>query len=216
MSTRPERVVVVAVLLLVAAPALADDVEALLRGIDTVPPPERVEALSAESVRALLAIANDEGAVQVRRVRALRLAAGAAGRGRADVDDTIERWLGARERELRVQAAWAAHGRAVREGRGLQTAVSLLRAGDPALREVGAIALAREGTPVGRRHLTAQLEQETDADVKTVLRARLARWPRASTRPAASLEPPAPPASSGAPASPAGAPAPGSPRPRRR
>jgi hypothetical protein len=179
-------IVVVVVVALVSLPAWAVDVEALVRGIDTVPSPETVAALDDQDLAALLAVADDVHAPLVHRVRALRLAAGAAAPAPAAfdaaVDDVIARWLVSSERELRVQAAWAAVERAKRARRDLDVAGELLTAADPALREVGALALWREGSPAAREQLEARLAREHDVDVATVLRARLARWPRASVR----------------------------------
>jgi hypothetical protein len=158
------------------------EVDALLRGVDDVPPSTLTASFSRAVVASLLAIAGDDGEGLVRRARALRLAAAAPDFGAAndvDVDGTVARLLVSPERELRVQAAWARVARAARAGGATDAAGALLSSADPALREVGAIALWREGSSTAKRVAQAHLAVERDPDVAVVLRVRLARWPAA-------------------------------------
>ena len=179
MRTIARRLSVVAAL--ASPPVLAIDVDALLCGVDVVPPPEVVAALSPADRAALLAIAIDDHASVLRRARAFRLVVGSATERRDVVDDVIARWLQSPDRELRVQAAWGSVVRGARAGRAVDVAAALLSSIDPALREVGAIAAWRDGSRAARRYVEARLAIERDVDVAAVLRARLARWPLVPT-----------------------------------
>jgi hypothetical protein len=162
------------------------DVATLLRGIDDVPPPDFAASLSPDEQRALLALAVDDDVPCAARARALRLVAAVAADDIASdraVDVAIARLSDSAVRELRVQAAWAALARAARRAKTIDVAAALLHHRDPALREVGAVALWRDGSKAARAHVEARSATETDADVSVVLRSRLARWRVSSSPP---------------------------------
>jgi hypothetical protein len=153
-------------------------VEALLGGIDSMPAPSALSAITSSDQLHLRSLALDRRVALLTRIRALRILAGTTNNTHSsvDVDGALAMLLTAPERELRVQAAWATLDRARRSGVALAAAVRLATDPDPAVREVGIIALWRDGSPAARAVVVQRQGEETNATVIRIIHARLARW----------------------------------------